>query len=491
LQRLSLSPLTVLLLAGLLGCSVQVKTIVSQCDDSRPCAAGERCEDNLCKPNPPTLIPDDAGPGPVVQPTLCNGPCAVGLGACLREGVVQCTDGGPMICSATAGEPSRETCGNTVDEDCDGRVSAHAEVVLVEGATQFSWGQTASGLSAVFTRNGRIWFQRFDAELKPRGNPLELTEGAPRRVTAATVVPFQGGAAAAWSEESGAGVERVAVAYLDGNGELARVMADGGVFTGRVYFDVDVTQGSARLAVSNEDQFLMVAFVGPNGSLYAAVLQRTGAVTRAPAVVVQGSLATSRVLEVDVEAVGQNDFMLAYNQRAMAPFPGESTVFHRIQEDLVMRNQEQADFDATGSARSTRVVQFKNPDGGVRNLRVAGAWLEEQNGTSTLWASNEVGDTMPLMLATGPTAESSYQIDAASSAEGPVVVVMHAATGKLTAMVSGKPGSFDLSISGLQRSYAKVSPSVAVLQDAGTAAVAYQVTTSGKPEAILGQLYCR
>ena len=49
-------------------------------------------------------------------------PCAIGVGACRREGVAACTsDGLRFDCNAVAGSPSAETC-NLVDDDCDGDV---------------------------------------------------------------------------------------------------------------------------------------------------------------------------------------------------------------------------------------------------------------------------------------------------------------------------------------------------------------------------------
>ncbi len=46
--------------------------------------------------------------------------CVVGVGACARQGVSLCRDGGE-VCSATPGQPSAEVC-DEVDNDCNGRV---------------------------------------------------------------------------------------------------------------------------------------------------------------------------------------------------------------------------------------------------------------------------------------------------------------------------------------------------------------------------------
>ncbi|NIT94015.1 MAG: hypothetical protein GWM91_00455 [Actinobacteria bacterium] len=51
----------------------------------------------------------------VSEPTTC------GVGACEASGASACTDG-VLSDSCQPGEPSEETCGNGVDEDCDGAV---------------------------------------------------------------------------------------------------------------------------------------------------------------------------------------------------------------------------------------------------------------------------------------------------------------------------------------------------------------------------------
>lgn len=48
-------------------------------------------------------------------------PCSVGVGACLRTGIIQCSkDGKGTICSATPGLPTFEICGDGIDNDCNG-----------------------------------------------------------------------------------------------------------------------------------------------------------------------------------------------------------------------------------------------------------------------------------------------------------------------------------------------------------------------------------
>ena len=50
-------------------------------------------------------------------------PCSMGVGACERSGEWVCNETGEsVICSALAGSPSAEECGNARDDDCDGEV---------------------------------------------------------------------------------------------------------------------------------------------------------------------------------------------------------------------------------------------------------------------------------------------------------------------------------------------------------------------------------
>jgi hypothetical protein len=84
------------------------------CDDADPTrtAAGlERCDgiDNDCDD-----VVDES------FPTLSAG-CEVGLGVCLRAGLVVCGVAGDAVCDAAPSEPRAETCDGT-DEDCDGVV---------------------------------------------------------------------------------------------------------------------------------------------------------------------------------------------------------------------------------------------------------------------------------------------------------------------------------------------------------------------------------
>ena len=109
-------------------------------DAGQPCSAGlgecRRLGVFACAQNGlGTLCLADPGPA---APELCNGldddcdgtsdegfdvggACAMGVGACRRDGVVACDANGGLYCRAQVVPPGQERCGNRQDDDCDGR----------------------------------------------------------------------------------------------------------------------------------------------------------------------------------------------------------------------------------------------------------------------------------------------------------------------------------------------------------------------------------
>jgi hypothetical protein len=91
---------------------------------------------------------DDDGDGTIDEGFPNKGlPCTSGLGACTTAGVFQCSaDGSATECSASAGSPVAETeaagtCGDFVDNDCDG----HADAADVDcGSAYADLGVTCS-----------------------------------------------------------------------------------------------------------------------------------------------------------------------------------------------------------------------------------------------------------------------------------------------------------------------------------------------------------
>jgi len=69
--------------------------------------------------------------------------CAVGLGACQRTGQLACNSAQTgTVCTATAGTPSAETCGNGIDEDCNGADATCPANDAPAGAIDISAGGT-------------------------------------------------------------------------------------------------------------------------------------------------------------------------------------------------------------------------------------------------------------------------------------------------------------------------------------------------------------
>ena len=82
---------------------------------------------------------------------------AASLGACTRSGSLVCNGANATKCSVTAGTPSAETCGNTIDEDCN-------EVWSVPLGEQITG---SIGVSAdngeIYASTGRTIYQVLDA----------------------------------------------------------------------------------------------------------------------------------------------------------------------------------------------------------------------------------------------------------------------------------------------------------------------------------------
>lgn len=112
----------------------QVAVCVEGVCGSEPAAATTSCAAGVCDGNGgcvECLSGSDCASGicnDAACVTSCEGdpafgtPCTVGVGACLRDGVLVCdTDGISLICNAVPGPAGQEIC-NGIDDDCDGQV---------------------------------------------------------------------------------------------------------------------------------------------------------------------------------------------------------------------------------------------------------------------------------------------------------------------------------------------------------------------------------
>ncbi len=99
-------------------------------------------------------LDDDCRNG-VDDPYTVGQACQVGLGSCMRSGSMMCNGtGSGVVCSATAGAPVAEVCGNGADEDCNGTDAACPVNDLASGAIDISAGGTfAVDLSAAHDDN--------------------------------------------------------------------------------------------------------------------------------------------------------------------------------------------------------------------------------------------------------------------------------------------------------------------------------------------------
>lgn len=87
-------------------------------------------------------IDDDCRNG-IDDPFPVGQACTVGLGACARSGQLVCNGAHTGTnCSASAGAPSAETCGNGIDEDCNGADAACPPNDFPAGAIDISNGGT-------------------------------------------------------------------------------------------------------------------------------------------------------------------------------------------------------------------------------------------------------------------------------------------------------------------------------------------------------------
>ncbi|MCA9679151.1 MAG: hypothetical protein KC464_29245, partial [Myxococcales bacterium] len=71
--------------------------------------------------------------------------CTVGVGGCARSGLYQCNgDGSGVLCSVSPGSPTAETCGDGIDQDCNGADVACPTNDGPAGAINISAGGTYS-----------------------------------------------------------------------------------------------------------------------------------------------------------------------------------------------------------------------------------------------------------------------------------------------------------------------------------------------------------
>ena len=71
---------------------------------------------------------DNDGDGQTDEGFALEEACSVGMGACAVTGRIVCDDAGETICAALPGTPEPEVC-NEIDDDCDGRTDEDFETL--------------------------------------------------------------------------------------------------------------------------------------------------------------------------------------------------------------------------------------------------------------------------------------------------------------------------------------------------------------------------
>ena len=88
-------------------------------------SGGTKCSDNTSSTTEICNGADDDCKNGIDDTFAVGMGCTVGLGQCARSGTMQCNGAGTGVqCSATAGTPIAELCGNGSDEDCNGADAA-------------------------------------------------------------------------------------------------------------------------------------------------------------------------------------------------------------------------------------------------------------------------------------------------------------------------------------------------------------------------------
>ncbi len=105
---------------GSWACSADLTEVLCAADVSG--GGGELCSNGV----------DDDCDGAIDEGFLLGQACAVGEGACRREGITACSaDGRATACSAAPGVAGVERCGDGLDDDCDGRTDEGFDLARV------------------------------------------------------------------------------------------------------------------------------------------------------------------------------------------------------------------------------------------------------------------------------------------------------------------------------------------------------------------------
>jgi len=125
--------------------------------------------------------------------------CSVGVGGCARSGVKICsTDGLSTVCNATAGTPdAMETCGDGIDNDCDGAVD--------NGCGGGGGGGTGGGGAGAYCGDGIL--QKWTGEECEKDIACNSTSFACNLTSCKCICQENWSCGASWSDCSTGGVQ--------------------------------------------------------------------------------------------------------------------------------------------------------------------------------------------------------------------------------------------------------------------------------------------
>ncbi len=477
-------------------CTVDILDFAGRaCDETHPCQGDRRCVAGFC------VAPDVSGPGdgggnpgdsgdlPIdVSCGADAGPCFSGLGECQRSGRWTCSQG-KVACSARPGTPAASDSCDGKDNDCDGRPDVGREVLLVgpdAGVNEhLSWVPApAGGYAAVYesTRAGvhRIFFRRFSADLTPLQSEVELTHSEARQSRSPTIVAMDNDAFVAWTDETTAGVKRVAIRKVSTN--------NGSSSWFRAFNDEDVLS-PPRLAISGTgvDQYVLAVWVRTGRVMVAATLTPGNSVPRTPQQLTVAQYPDGgphRVVEADALNAGNNDFQVAWT--ALDEDGGYTIRSRRIHEMLDPQTTSMGVFSSRAAMVQPSLVTNLMSAGGTEETGLVWREVDPLPNPREASVRGSVAPVAqrPAVTVAGPGSAGEWASAAIASKNGTFVVWSQQEDGRMSGKGLDGGMSVNLTPSPAARAYQAASPPV-LARSSPMIAVGF-----GSDGGLYGQLLC-